>query len=379
MINDILNFSKVLKNGEMSSLIGYLRLFYFHKTETSILNDAGEVLVGNRLADSTISETIETFFYGHADQCNDDQNIQNFRFQNRFSQVIQNTLNSFGSLEDFERHSQLIADKLANSLTNNTMRNNFYLIIFSTEINNRDCLCIFRMEANIGIQVTEEITLNTLERMLPDKKSRLQKAAIIFREETNLFYSENEEAGNERNAIHSKIIDRVDPGISGYFFKNFLDSYRVIDKPESSAQIAIESIVEVSSKYLLNEVSKTDIEEMLRKDLSVQKETSYNSLVGVISSRLDNNKLQADHLDNESLSTKVYEYAKLVNNTVVPTFEAKYRFPPKVKITDSEGKGRISISYFKSLQDQGFVSWGVDEDDENYSILRINNDLIETS
>lgn len=377
MINDILNFSKTVKNGEMIRLVGYLRLFYFHKTETTILNDAGEVLVGNRFPDSTISETIESFFYGHADQCDNDLNIQNFRFQNRFSEIIQHTLNSFGTIAEFEIHSQLIADKLANSLTNSTMRNNFYLIVFSTAINGRECLCIFRMEANIGIQVTEEITLNTLERMLPDKKSRLQKAAIIFREETNNFYLENEEAGDERNYIHSKIIDRVDPGISGYFFKNFLDSYRVIDRPESSAQIAIESIVEVSNQYLLDGVSKTDIEEMLRKDLSVQKETSYNSLLGVISGRLDNNKLQQDELDSASLSIKIYEYAKSVNNTVVPTFEAKYRFPPKVKITDSEGQGRISISYFKSLQDQGFVSWGLDREDNNYSILRVNNDLIE--
>lgn len=357
-------------------MIGYLRLFYFYKTESEILNDAGDVLLGNLNRNPTISETIESFFYGHADQCNNDQNIQNFRFQNRFSQVIQNTLNSFGNQLEFDEHSQYIANKLANSLTNSTMRNNFYLVVFSTLIGTKECLCIFRMEANIGVQVTEQITLHTLERMLPDKKSRLQKAAIIFKEETETFFNQNEVEGSEREYIHSKIIDRVDPGISGYFFRNFLDSYRVVDKPESSAQIAIESIVEVSNKYLRDGVTKNHIEETLRKDLSVQKETSYRSLVGVIASQLDANKLEIDNLDNESLSTKIYEYAKSVNNTVVPTFEAKYRFPPKVKIIDSEGRGRISISYFKSLEDQGFVSWNEDDDNSDYSILRVNNDLI---
>lgn len=359
-------------------MIKYLRLFYFHKDGNTILNDDGEVLTGSGAENSTIGETVENFFYDHAIRCNDDQKIQNFRFQNRTSQIIRNTLNSFGSINKFEEHSSYIADKMSSSLSNNTMRNNFYLVIFSTKLENRDCLCIFRMEANIGVQVTERITLKTLERMLPDKKSRLQKAAIIFKEETNNFYRQNEPENSERELIHSKIIDRVDPGISGYFFRNFLDSYRVLDNPESSAQLAIDSISFVTEHYLCEGITKKDVEDRLRKELSVQKETSYNALVGVISSQLDETKLNDADLDSERLSREIYKYAKSQNNTAIQTFEAKYRFPPKVRIVDVEEQGSISISFYKALEERNEVSWERDPDDENCSILRINSDLVKT-
>ncbi|MGN8065728.1 nucleoid-associated protein [Lactococcus lactis] len=358
-------------------MIKHLRLFYFYKNGTTILNDAGNVLKGTASNDPTITNPIvESFFYDHANNCNNDQNIQNFRFQNTYTQIIPNTLHSFGTIEDFETHSQMIADKLGNSLTNSTMRNDFYLVIFSTKLDDRNCLCIFRMEANTGIQVTDEITLKTLEKMLPDKKSRLQKAAIIFEHETKEFSLGNETEGNERNCIHSKIIDRVDPGISGYFFRNFLDSYRVIDKPETSAKNAIEAITEGVVPYLNDEVDKREIEAMLRKDLSVQKSTSYRSLVGVVSSKLNNTKLEDNKLDVDGLADRIYEQAKSRNNTVVPSFEARYQFPPKVKITDIHDTGEISISFYAALRDWGYITWGPDKFDENYSILRIDNSLI---
>ena len=356
----------------------YLRLFYFHKEGTSILKDSGEVLTGSSVANPTISDIVEEFFNAHAAQCNNDQKIQNFRFQNRTSQIIQNMLNSFGTVEAFEEHSEYIAEKLKSSLSNNTMRSDFYLVVFSTKIENRDCLCIFRMEANIGIQVTKEITLNTLERMLPDKKSRLQKAAIIFRDETNNFYSQNEPENSERDHVHSKIIDRVDPGISGYFFSNFLDSYRVLDNPESSAQLAIESVANVTERYLCEGISRKDIEDKLRKELSVQKETSFDALVGTISNQIDVAKMENANLDNENLAEQIYTYAKAQNNTVVRTFQAKYRFPPKIRIVDVDEQGSISISFFKALEESEIVTWGDDPNDGDYSILRILKDEVKT-
>lgn len=357
-------------------MLGYLRLFHFNKDEKDISIDSGEVLKGSTLEETTLGKSIENFFFDHAINCNDDKNIQNFRFQNKFSQIIQNTIHSFNSIDDFTEHSKLIAEKLKNSLSTNTMKNDFYLIIFTTKISDEDCLCIFRMEANIGIQVSENFTLNTLERMLPDKKSRLQKAAILFKKNITDFYENKEVVGEERSNIHSRIIDRVDPGISGYFFRNFLDSERVIDNPETSAQNAIDSIVKVSLNYLNVGISKKDIETKLKQDLSVEKTTSFESLTNVISDFLSEEKLNNDNLDIEKLANKAYLKAKEENNTVIQTFDARVRIPPKVKMNDVTGLNRFSIYFYKSLRDQGMITYERDQEDNDYWLLRINDEIL---
>lgn len=356
-------------------MIGFLRLFYFSKSGTNVINEAGTVLFGSLTDTNDINnDEIENFFSNHAIKCNDDRHIQNFRFQNRHVQIIQNTIKAFESLEMFTEHSQLIANKLANSV-GSSMRNDFYLAIFTTIIDEHECLCIIRMEARTGVQVSNDITLNALERMLPDNKVRLQKAAIIFKNATEEFYEENEQ-GDFHDNIHSKIIDRIDRGISGYFFRQFLDSERVVDNPETSAKIAIDSIGEVAEQYLAEGVTKEDILSTLRKELSIQKTTSYRFLVDVINGLLDYKKMEEHDMDIESLGDSSYQYAKGLNTTVIPTFEAKYRFPPKKKIVDRTGQGRIFISYYESLEGNEDVHWGDDPTDPSYSLLRVNKSLI---
>ena len=230
------------------------------------------------------------------------------------------------------------------------------------------------METGTAIQVTDENTLKTLDRILPDKKSRLQKATVIFKDRTISFKEGTEPRNSERENIHSRVLDRTDENISHYFFKEFLESTNVIDDPDSAAKAAIEAVEIVSKPYLKDGKSSNDVKEKLQSFLSQKRETSFDGLIGEISTLLDfDNK--KNQMDSEKLAQEAYKNAKGRNNTVVFSFTAELKTPPRTVYFSKDNNKELEIRIFDSLIEQGYVIYDEEENDE-YNILKISKEKL---
>lgn len=170
------------------------------------------------------------------------------------------------------------------------------------------------------------------------------------------------------------MLDRSDDNISEYFLSHFLESDPVIDNPEAAAKIALESVLNVTKPYLKTGVKPDNVEEKLRFFLSEKQSTSFEGLIGQISDFIDT-KNPVRPTDEEKLATEAYEYAKNQNNTVLQTFEAQLKRPPRKTFVSSDQNGdkKFKISYYASLEAQDIVKW---EEDTRYKILKIDKDLL---
>lgn len=321
--------------------------------------------------DNIMDNNIQIFFNGHTNNLLEDDSTQNFRFKNEYAEILSHSIECFNGYNDFKRHSALIASKFKSSMSAN-IKNNFYLIIYVIENKSDSGLVVMKMNAGMGVQVNKG-SLKTLSNMLPDIKSRLQKAAYIYKKNAEDF-RDKKEKGEERKNIHSKILDRQDNSISGYFFNSFLDSKRVIDNPNITANLAIKSITSVSENYLKDGFTIDDVKAKLEEDLSIKKNTSYNSLVNLVSDMYDKEKMNKKNKDYESISEDAFLVAKNENSTVIKSFTAQVSRPPKVKITDIEEQGRLNISYYKSLETSGDVILDTNTKGD-YNVLKISKDI----
>ena len=258
-----------------------LRLFHFSRENENVN------VVPGRIFESTLIDFKEEFDKIIADldtrveKCIDDKFAKNFRFNRRTSQMVTNISEIFDSRDKFESNSDDIASKFKDAI-GNQYHNDFYLVVLTTMLNDSEVLFIVKMETGTAIQVTNENTLKTLDKILPDKKSRLQKATVIFKDRTISFKEGTEPSNSERENIHSRVLDRTDDNISRYFFKTFLESTNVIDDPDSAAKAAIEAIEIVSKPYLKSNNSSNDVKERLQSFLSQKRETSFDGLIGEI-------------------------------------------------------------------------------------------------
>ena len=207
----------------------------------------------------------------------------------------------------------------------------------------------------------------------PDKKSRLQKATVIYKDKTIQFKENREEPDSERTNIHSRVLDRTDDNISGYFFKVFLDSDNVIDDEDSAARMAIQAIDTVVKPYIKPEKNSGVVKDRLISFLSQRRDTSFEGLIQEVSDLLDFDKEDRE-TDVERLSNEAYELAKGKNNTVVASFVAKLYRPPKVTYVAQGDEQQIKISFLKSLENHKDVYW--DDDDDDFYVLKINKEVI---
>ena len=193
-------------------MIQYLRLFHFNPSEDVVVITPGEIF-------NSIDARLSNFFLDHAQKSLDDRNTQNFRFKNKYVEFITYFQGCFLNEDSFDEHSHNIAEKMKDSISRNA-KNDFYLVIF-TNCNptdfSQDYLCILKMDSMEGIHVNEGLTLDFFSQMLPDKKSRLQKASFIYKEKVETFIGNQEPDNHERMYIHSKILDRQDSSIRDYF------------------------------------------------------------------------------------------------------------------------------------------------------------------
>ena len=305
-------------------------------------------------------------------KCIDDKYAKNIRFKTPSSQMVTNVSEIFENEENFDRNSEDIASKFQDSI-GRRFQNDFYLVVLTTEIESREVLFLVKMETGTAIQVTDENTLTTLDKILPDKKSRLQKATVIYKDKTIQFKENREEPNSERENIHSRVLDRTDENISGYFFTKFLDSNNVIDDEDSAARMAIQAIETVVKPYIKSEMSPEIVKEKLTSFLSQRRDTSFEGLIQEVSDVLNFN-IENRETDIEKLSQEAYDLAKRKNNTVVASFVAKLYRPPKVTYVAQGDEQQIKISFLKSLESHRDVYW--DDDDDDFYVLKINKEVI---
>ncbi|MEY8462965.1 nucleoid-associated protein [Streptococcus merionis] len=345
-----------------------LRLFHFSRSETNdVVVESGTIFSQSDLDFDTIVADFEL----RIQNCVDDKNAKNFRFKRFSSQIVTNVSEIFKSKKEFDVHSEQIAEKFKDSISKRFI-NDFYLVVFSTKYQSRDVLFIVKMETGTAIQVDDENTLKTLESVLPDKKSRLQKAVVIYRDKTIQFKEGKETPNSERENIHSRVLDRSDENISGYFLKKFLESDNVIDDPDSAARIAIQSIKDVASPYLKAGLKQEAIVDKLHSYLSEERQTSFEDLINASKDLFDFDK-PGREIDSEKISEEAYNLAKKRNNTVLKTFIAKLNRPPKEVYISRDDVQKLKISYLQSMEEQGYITW---DEDGDYKILRIDTNEV---
>ena len=346
-----------------------LRLFHFSRESDNVNVVSGKIFESSSIDFKEEFDKIIDDLDTRVQKCMDDKFAKNFRFNRRTSQMVTNISEIFVSHN--KSNSDDIASKFKDAI-GNQFHNDFYLVVLTTMLNDSEVLFIVKMETGTAIQVTDENTLKTLDRILPDKKSRLQKATVIFKDRTISFKEGTEPSNSERENIHSRVLDRTDDNISRYFFKTFLESTNVIDDPDSAAKAAIEAIEIVSKPYLKSNNSSNDVKERLQSFLSQKRETSFDGLIGEISTLLDFEKA-GTYMDSEKLAQEAYQNAKKRNGTVIFTFTAELKTPPRTVYVSKDNNKELEIRVFDSLLEQGDVVWEVEG---NYSIMKINTDRI---
>lgn len=341
-----------------------LRLFHFSKDQYGEPYYLPGIIFDDSFAEfSKIVEDLDS----RINKCIDDKYAKNFRFKRPSSQIVTNVSEIFENEENFNRNSEDIASKFQESI-GRRFQNDFYLVVLTTEIESREVLFLVKMETGTAIQVTDENTLTTLDKILPDKKSRLQKATVIYKDKTIQFKENREEPDSERTNIHSRVLDRTDENISGYFFTKFLDSDNVIDDKYSAAKVAIEAIKNVSKSYLKNSYKEEHVIAKLQNYLSNERDTSFTSLIEEIQPLLLDFENENIDMDIERLAEEAYQNAKGRNNTVLFRFTAELKKPPRTVFVSSRNNKELEIKVFNTLLDQGEVS--VEENDE-YTYIKI--------
>lgn len=95
-------------------------------------------------------------------------------------------------------------------------------------------------------------------------------------------------------------------------------------------------------------------------------------MIGEISTLLDFEKA-GTYMDSEKLAQEAYQNAKKRNGTVIFTFTAELKTPPRTVYVSKDNNKELEIRVFDSLLEQGDVVWEVEG---NYSIMKINTDRI---
>ena len=95
-------------------------------------------------------------------------------------------------------------------------------------------------------------------------------------------------------------------------------------------------------------------------------------MIGEISTLLDFEKA-GTYMDSEKLAQEAYQNAKKRNGTVIFSFTAELKTPPRTVYVSKDNNKELEIRVFDSLLEQGDVVW---DQEGNYSIMKINTNRI---
>lgn len=359
----------------------YLRLFHFKNEHGKTKYNMGKIYVSDETGNNPVLPTeIKDFFEKHAVKVLDSKRTQNVRFRNKNSIFLDYMDSLFDSIDNFDEKSVFLAEKFAGSLKN-PPKKGFYLIFFDVCIHSDECFAILTMEARQGVQVNDN-SFDLVEEILPDKESRLKKAAVIFRE-----YGKNFKAGKELSTKddempirHAVLIDSQtntgDSAISEYFIANFLDSENMADNPGAVAKILLKSISKTVYPYLKDEYGKRDVRAALKTKFSDVQKSSFTDVINYLEYLISDEKLRKQNIDFENLSDLAYEDAKAINRTITKTFMAKVtRIPKRILKDKRDGKSiYLSVSE-KSLENKDVI---IGQNDEHF-ILKVKKELVSYS
>lgn len=357
----------------------YLRLFHFKNEYGKTKYNKGRIYVSESFGENPVLPIeIKDFFEKHAGKVLNSNRTQNARFRNQDVIFLDYMDSLFNSLENFEKNSVYLAEKFSMSLKK-PPRKSFYLIFFNACIHSEECFAILTMEARQGVQVNDD-DFDLVEEILPDKESRLKKAAVIYRKYSQDFKNGDESPVNEDEMPirHAVLIDSQtntgDSAISEYFIVNFLDSEIMADNPSAVAKILLDSVTKTVSPFLKDGYKVRDIKKSLKTKFSSEQRSSFQDVINYLSDLLSIEKINAKNLDWESLSELAYDNAKRENKTITKTFTAKVTRVPKIILRDKNDGKSINLSFSEMSLKNHDVK--LNEDDENY-ILQVRKDLVD--
>lgn len=320
-----------------------LKIYHFKKKYGQTHYDDGNLYVSDENDEYPVlpSEIID-FFDRHSYKVSDSKRTQNIRFRSPYVQFLQHFEEIFNSIEDFDRHSDLLAEKFKNSLKQPPVKN-FYLIFYITIIGRDECLSVLTMEARKGVQVSGK-NFNILEEILPDRDSRLKKAAIVYKKESIDFKKEKSTKRQSVFIRHATLIDSRstsnDVALPEYFFDTFLDGEVVADNPSAVSKIILEAIPDTLSPFLGNNFTKKDVKKHLKTKFSNETKSSFMDVVNGLEKLLSKEKMEEANYDLEGLSKLAFRNAKNINKTITKTFTAKVTRSPKTIIKDKKDDGK---------------------------------------
>lgn len=333
----------------------------------------------------TLPREIITFFDNHSNKTNDSKKTQNTRFRMPHAQFLTHLSNLFTSIELFGEHCDYLAEKFKYSLKQ-VPKKSFYLIFYLTEVNQQECLAILTMEARNGIQVNDN-EFNILTEILPDKDSRLRKAAIVFKEDSLKFMNGMETNGDEADVAdnnvfirHATLIDsqstKDDVAISEYFFADFLDSEVVADTPTAISKILLDVIPSTVSPFLRNGKFVKDVKKHIRTKFSNETTSSFEELIHGMTDMFSSQLLNKENMDLDSLSELAYSNAQLKNKTITKRFTAKVIRAPKTIMKDIKDSGKsfkLTISKKSIDNNDAFIDSNTDE---IFHIIKVKKRLV---
>lgn len=357
----------------------YLRLFHFKNEYGKTKYNMGKIYVSKATGDNPVLPfEIKDFFEKHAARVLDSKRTQNVRFRNKNSIFLDYMDSLFDSVEKFDEKSIFLAEKFAGSLKN-PPKKGFYLIFFDVCIHTDKCFAVLTMEARQGVQVNDN-SFDLVDEILPDKESRLKKAAVIFREYGKTFKLGNElpTSEDEMPIRHAVLIDSQtntgDSAISEYFIANFLDSENIADNPSAVAKILLKSITKTVFPFLKDKYRKRDVTAALRTKFSDVQKSSFSDVIYYLNDMISADKLMNKNIDIDDLSELAYEDAKAENKTITKTFTAKVTRIPKTILKDKKDGKSIFLSISeKSLENKDVT---IDEDDEHF-VLKVKKELVD--
>lgn len=360
-----------------------LKLYHFKTKFGQTHYDKGNIYLSQE-KENYIKLPIEiiTFFDNHSKNVSESKKTQNIRFRTPYVEFLTHVNSIFNSIENFDEHTDFLADKFKNSMKRPPSKN-FYLIFYITEVNNSECLSILTMEARNGIQVNGE-GFNILKEILPDKDARLKKAALVLKKESidfKLGKEVIEEIDGEKKFIrHATIIEsrstNKDVALSEYFFNKFLDGEVVADNPTAVSKILKSVIPNTVKPFLSEQSSVKDIKRFLKTKFSTETKSTFFDIISGVEKYLSKEKMEEMNYDIHSLSDLAFENALEKNQTMTKTFVAKYKVIPKTTIKDNQDDGRsIKISISKQSIDNQDVF--IDKiTDDTFHILKIKKSLV---
>lgn len=360
-----------------------LKLYHFGNQYGQTHFDSGNLYVSEGASEDyrILPHGIIDFFDEHSCKVSESKRTQNIRFRSSYVQFLQHLEKIFISIEEFDKHTDILAEKFKNSLKRPPVKS-FYLIFYVTTIGNDECLSVLTMEARQGIQVKGN-EFNILKEILPDRESRLKKAAIVYKKESLDFKKESDQKEQSIFVRHATLIDSRstsnDVALPEYFFDTFLDGEVVADNPTAVSKIILDVVPNTVSPFLNKTFTKKDVTRHLKTKFSNETKSSFIDILNGIEDFLSKEKMNEANHDLESLSELAFSNARNTNKTITKTFVAKVTRSPKTIIKDKKDDGksiRMAISK-KSLDNRDVL---IDQKkDKTFHIIKVKKSLVEIS